>query len=65
MKHADYRRQRVKHYEAMLAEWRQALKDKPELVEDIRDLERHVNAIRGVTVEREPANNVGRPRKIG
>lgn len=63
MKHAEYRRQRVKHYEAMLARWRKLVADCPELVDDIRDLERHVNAIRSVTVEREASGQVGGPRR--
>ena len=61
MTHADYRRERVKHYEAMLARWRKLVADCPALVDDIRDLERHVNQIRSVTVEREAAS-AGRAR---
>ena len=63
MTNLAYRRERIKRYEALLAKWRKSAADYPELLDDIRDLERHVNQIRGTTVERDYTKQVGRPSK--
>lgn len=61
---AQYRSERMKHYRAMLSEWRRLVDDMPKLIDDIRDLERHVNQITGVEIEREQAQRGGRRRIV-
>jgi hypothetical protein len=62
MTHADYRRERVKHYEAMLDQWRQAAGNDAELWLDIRDLETHVNQLRSVVID-SGSKKGGRPMR--
>lgn len=60
MTHADYRRERVKHYEALLAKWRETAGTDAELWLDIRDLETHVNQLRSVVIN-SGSKKPGRP----